>query len=886
MADQVGEVRGPPLPSRRTSQVVAVLVAAGLAVLLRLAGVEFLMHSSEEGPVWWPLAGVGAVALLLSRRWLWGPIVAGLAIGLTVAAAMTGFSLNAVAGAVGGVCETGLTAAFIGRFLPERRTAGHRGQMMLVVLCALAGTTVASVAFAAVIGVGGGEVDRLWWQFARSHLLGLCVTASALLAQQVRHPAQILAGLRDHRTNLEWALQLLVLGAVCGAVFLTHQRVISSSIIALPLIWSCLRLGPLRTAVGQALAAVIMTVGTLHGFGRVAALDRSGEIVIALQDSILNLTLITLVVAVVAQARDRAFAVIHDRTRDLNSAERMARLGSTRWEPGAREVVWSDGLFALLGTSPADTTPGLPAMLAAVHPQDRGRLQQEMVTISQDGRRRTTEYRIVRPDGEVRDVLSYAAAERGANGRIRQVFATLQDITEAKAAAAEVARAHDELAAVLDAVTGVAIIGADPATNVIQFFNRGAENLFGYTAQEVVGRFRVHDLHDPDELADLTADGTSLGQEVDKSVASRGLHGRQWTFIRQDGTRFPGQLTVSAQEAPDGAQQARIGVVTDLSRVLQVQEELSESQDRFRLAFDGAPVGMAMVALDSDDPGAIFHVNSAFCELTGRTEDELLALRIDALLMDDGEAEDSRRNVAELLHGVIETITTERRIVRPDGQEQWGRVSTSAVRPPGDGRGPYLICLVEDITARKELTERLHHDATHDPLTGLPNRLHLHRQLEQTLADRRKSAVAVLYLDLDGFKAVNDTQGHGAGDDLLIQVADRIAASVRSTDVVARLGGDEFAVLCPGLGDEEIALQIGHAILAELTREFDLGSCTVRVGASIGVAMEGDGDTGPALLHAADVAMYTAKREGKGRVRRYMPGVGAGPSSAGPPGTP
>ncbi|GAA3633599.1 hypothetical protein GCM10022223_59920 [Kineosporia mesophila] len=881
--EQVGEVRGPPLPSRRTGTALAVLVAAVVAVLLRLAGVEFLSHSTGEGPIWWPLAGVGAVALLLCRRRLWGPIVAGLGIGLTVAAALTGFSLNAVACAVGSVCETGLTALLLRRFLPERLTAGLRGQMMLVLLCALAGTAVASVVFAGVIGLGGGEVDRLWWQFARSHLLGLCVMASALLAQQIRHPAQILTGLRDHRVNLEWALQLLVLGAVCGAVFLTHQRVITSSIIALPLIWSCLRLGPFRTAVGQALTAVIMTVGTLHGFGRVAALDRSGQIVIALQDAVLNLTLITLVVAVVAQARDRAFAVIHDRTRDLNSAERMARLGSTRWSPGGRDVVWSDGMFALFGTSRADITPGLPAMLATVHPHDRGRLQQEMVTISQDGQLRTTEYRIVRPDGDVRDVLSYAAAERGTDGKVRQVFATVQDVTEAKAAAAAVARAHDELAAVLDAVTGAAIIGADPATGVIQFFNRGAENLFGYGADEAVGRFRAVDLHDPDELADLVRSGISLDREISRSLASRGQHGQQWSYRRKNGTNFPGLLTISAQPGPDGQPSSLIRVVTDLSTVLQVQEQLNESQDRFRLAFDGAPVGMAMVALDRDDPGAIFHVNAAFCELTGRTEDELLALRIDALLVDDGEAEASRRNVAELLTGDIDTITTERRIVRPDGQEQWGRVSTSAVRPHGDGRGPYLICLVEDTTARKELTERLHHDATHDPLTGLPNRLHLNRQLEQTLADRRKGAIAVLYLDLDGFKAVNDTQGHGAGDDLLIQVADRIAASVRSTDVVARLGGDEFAVVCPGLGDEEIALQIGHAILAELMREFDLGSCTVRVGASIGVAMEGDGDTGPALLHAADVAMYEAKREGKGRVRRYTPDAGHAPSSAGTP---
>lgn len=114
---------------------------------------------------------------------------------------------------------------------------------------------------------------------------------------------------------------------------------------------------------------------------------------------------------------------------------------------------------------------------------------------------------------------------------------------------------------------------------------------------------------------------------------------------------------------------------------------------------------------------------------------------------------------------------------------------------------------------------------------------------------------------------MNDLQGHGAGDELLVQVADRIAASVRSSDVVARLGGDEFAVLCPGVPDVGTAMRIGWSVLAALSREFDLSETRARVGASIGVAVAIEGDTGPDLLHAADQAMYAAKRAGKGRVQ-------------------
>jgi diguanylate cyclase (GGDEF)-like protein/PAS domain S-box-containing protein len=845
--------------------LVAVVVMALLALTLRWVAVLFLEHPTHGDPVWWPLAGAGPMALLLCRRRLWGAIVLGLGAGLAVAAATAGFSAQSVAGGVAGTTELVVTAALMARFWPERRPLGRGWQTIRLLACALTGTGAGSVAFALINALGVAELPESWSGFTRSHLLGLCVLSPALLTPQIRRSGELLAGLRQHRVNLEWALQLLVLGAVVSAVFLTHQRLISSSIIVLPLVWSCLRLGPLRTAIGQVLVAVVMTIGTNHGLGRVAALDQPHDVMLALQDSILNLTLVSLVVAVVAQIRDRALAVIHDRTRDLNDAERMAGLGSCRWEPGGQGVFWSGGMHTLLGTTPEDTTPGPPALLAALHPDDRERVYQQLVKIGQDGQRSTSEYRIVRRDGEVRDVISYAAAEVTGSGRVRQIIATLQDVTEAKAAAAAVSRAHDELAAVLDAVTGAAIIGADPATGVIQFFNRGAENLFGYSADEVAGHYRVAQLHDPDEVAELAREGITLQEEIAKSVASHGLQGRQWNFLRRDESQFPGQLNVSAQIGADGSPQALIGVVTDLSTVLQVRSELNESEDRFRVAFEGAPVGMAMGGLAAADPGRIFGVNPAFCELTGRSEEQLLRMRLGELIQDDEGAEESRRNVAELLAGALDVISTERQILRPDGREQWGRVSTSAVRP--EGRDPYLIVLVEDITARKALTERLRHEATHDPLTGLPNRLHLNRQLEQALSGRRSDAVAVLYLDLDGFKRVNDTQGHSAGDELLIQVADRIAASVRASDVVARLGGDEFAVLCPGVRDEEIALRIGHAILAELSQEFDLGKNRARVGVSIGVAMGGEGDTGPGLLHAADQAMYSAKRAGKGTVQ-------------------
>jgi diguanylate cyclase (GGDEF)-like protein len=167
--------------------------------------------------------------------------------------------------------------------------------------------------------------------------------------------------------------------------------------------------------------------------------------------------------------------------------------------------------------------------------------------------------------------------------------------------------------------------------------------------------------------------------------------------------------------------------------------------------------------------------------------------------------------------------------------------------------------------------ERLAHRAGHDPLTGLANRTQFEQRLHDALAlvGRHGGHVGVLYLDADGFKAVNDSAGHAAGDKLLVQMADRLCLAVRETDVVARLGGDEFAVLLLPLGDSEDARRVGRQIQRQMVLPFDLGEHGIfRCGLSIGMAIyPHDGDTLPALLDTADRAMYRAKKETKRALR-------------------
>ncbi|TSE19637.1 putative signaling protein [Tepidimonas alkaliphilus] len=187
------------------------------------------------------------------------------------------------------------------------------------------------------------------------------------------------------------------------------------------------------------------------------------------------------------------------------------------------------------------------------------------------------------------------------------------------------------------------------------------------------------------------------------------------------------------------------------------------------------------------------------------------------------------------------------------------------------------VVFVRDATQSRRMAELLHHQATHDALTGLFNRAQLHEWLELTArqAQRAQRRGAVLLIDLDDFKAINDGYGHHAGDRVLIEVARRLRRHVRAADVVARLGGDEFVVVLSDVSDPQAALAVGDKLLRALTEPVELEAVEVAVGASIGVALfPDDAQAAEALLRAADLAMYAAKEGGRRGVARYEPSMG------------
>jgi diguanylate cyclase (GGDEF)-like protein/PAS domain S-box-containing protein len=303
--------------------------------------------------------------------------------------------------------------------------------------------------------------------------------------------------------------------------------------------------------------------------------------------------------------------------------------------------------------------------------------------------------------------------------------------------------------------------------------------------------------------------------------------------------------------------------VTDRRRA---EAELREAQERFRSAFEHAPIGMALMALD----GRLFRVNRAMVQILGRSTDELLRATVRELTHED-DHHACAEALGRLLAAEVPSCQLDLRFLHRDGHPVWVALSWSIVRDV-NGNSLYFVCQMEDITERRASGEALAHQAIHDPLTGLPNRMLFVERLgrELTRAASLNARVAVLFLDLDRFKVVNDSLGHSAGDRLLVAVADRLSGAMRPDDVVARFGGDEFTVLCQNVTSVETAELIAKRLSEVIAKPVALVDGEVFVTASIGIAMsEGQGETPETLLRNADAAMYHAKELGRDRTEMF-----------------
>ncbi len=434
------------------------------------------------------------------------------------------------------------------------------------------------------------------------------------------------------------------------------------------------------------------------------------------------------------------------------------------------------------------------------------------------------------------------------------VFSVFTDITERLRVEHALADSESHFRLLTEHASDV-VLSADPSGRAV-YASPSVASL-GYRADDVVGAELLSFVVEDDRLRLRTL------QRAIFSGAAPGDHGRTETRVvaADGGARW---FDVQAVGLRDG--QGNVHRVNYFARDVHdrkiAEAELARSEAQFRLVADRARMGIFTMLLD----GSQDFVNEAYCRVHGTSPAEELGRHwLHAAHPDD---------VAAVLRAWAATFaerdegTFEFRIVRPDGETR--TVVITATKFLGADDEWHHLGTVVDISDQRAYEQRLAHDATHDPLTQLPNRVLLNELLDEAVgrSQHDDESIALLFVDLDHFKPVNDTYGHAVGDRVLVQVAERLAAAIRTSDAAARFGGDEFVVVLDAPITTPEAVTIAERILAVLREPFVVDGQTIGIGASIGVAVAEPGATAAQLLADADRAVYEAKGAGRGVVVR------------------
>ncbi|HYH39123.1 MAG TPA: PAS domain S-box protein [Azospirillum sp.] len=533
---------------------------------------------------------------------------------------------------------------------------------------------------------------------------------------------------------------------------------------------------------------------------------------------------------------------------------------------GVRDVVFRTdraGAWTLLNPAWTDLTGwtveeslGTPLM-DTVHPDDREKAEALFEALTAGWLQHSRqELRIRTRDGRWRWTELNARRAELADGPEAGMSGTLKDITqrrEAEQALRESRRRFQEIASVL--TEGVYVVNDQ---DVIEYVNPAAEEMLGWRHDELLGRNAHETFHH------MHRDGTPFPSEA-CPVHQAIVAGRRFTthvdhFVRKDG----GWLPVALAAAPlvrDGKVYGAVAAFHEISERLRQQQILRESEERYRLLFNSSLDAVFVYHLGPDGaPSTFVDVNDVACERLGYPREELLK-RTPADICDPEGAVEIPRLIADIRrdgYGVFERVH-----VAADGRRIPVETSARLFRHKGNTA---VIAISRDITERKRAEERIHRLAHYDALTDLPNRRLLMDRLDRAvaLAARHGRAVAVLMLDLDGFKPVNDTYGHDVGDELLAVIARRLESAVRRADTIARLGGDEFVLVLSEVGALADAEMVASKVIAVINDPVELAGTAIHVGASIGIAVfPEDGRDPAALMKAADQAMYRAKADGR-----------------------
>ncbi|MGE0805821.1 MAG: putative bifunctional diguanylate cyclase/phosphodiesterase [Burkholderiaceae bacterium] len=402
----------------------------------------------------------------------------------------------------------------------------------------------------------------------------------------------------------------------------------------------------------------------------------------------------------------------------------------------------------------------------------------------------------------------------------------------------------------------------------MEFVSAGCEPLTGYSAEDLLLNRRAC----LEELT-LAEDRQRVRRQINEALAAGSRFDIEYRIRCADGeVRWVWERGYGVF-ADDGSLDVLEGFIQDISTRKRNEQALIEAEQRFRDLFDNVAEGIFQTTAE----GRYLRANPSLARIYGFPSPEALTAHFnlvrDQLYVDP----DARQRFVAALERGHQVRGFEARVRRRDGTIIWISENARAVRDTA-GRLLYYEGTVEDITERKAYEARIAHHAQHDPLTGLPNRELMRDRLQQAIgiAARHDRRLAVIFLDLDHFKDVNDTLGHVAGDALIRRVAERLTGCLRASDTVARVGGDEFVVLSTEIDGHDPIAALVQRILGQVVASQRIEDREISVTCSIGVALYPEhGRDADALLKHADAAMYEAKRSGRNAFRIFTPELAA-----------
>jgi diguanylate cyclase (GGDEF)-like protein/PAS domain S-box-containing protein len=563
---------------------------------------------------------------------------------------------------------------------------------------------------------------------------------------------------------------------------------------------------------------------------------------------------------------------VHDR---LSESERRlstllsnapAYLYRCRNEPNWPNEFVSDYALELTGYTPNELTDGSVMFGNLIVEEDRQRVWEEVQAALCGRRRFVLHYAVRRGDGEIRHVEESGQGVYREDGEVEAIEGVVYDVTERVRAEEALREAKERYRTLVEQIPAVIYIDWADGSDEPLYTSPQIEGMLGYTPDEwLTGRLWEKRLHPDDRERVLAAD--------ERFEAGGEFFSEEYRLLAKDGSVVwvrEGAVLIRDEAGEPLYWQ---GVIFDVTERLEAEKALRRSEASLAEAQRIAHVG----SWEWDPRTGELSWSDEIFRIYG-FEPQQFVPTFERLMevVHPADREILRQNVDRALNQG-EPYDFEHRIVRPDGEVRMVHRQAEVMRDES-GEPLRMVGTVHDITERKALEERLQHQALHDPLTGLPNRVLFVDRLRHALkrAKRRGAEVAVLFMDLDNFKVINDSLGHKTGDRVLVAASKRIRALLRPEDTVARFGGDEFVILLEELEDTGGVIRVAERISEELRVPFIFGGRQLFVTASIGIVTGNiDGRHAADLLRNADLAMYRAKHAGKARFEVFEEAMNA-----------